>query len=35
MGHTGSVSRLLVAVAKDPTTMRELEKLAKLLKCDT
>jgi hypothetical protein len=35
MGHSGSVSRLVAAAAKDPQTMRELAKLAKLLKCDT
>ena len=35
MGHSGSVSRLVVAAAKHPPTVRELEKLGKLLKCDT
>ena len=35
MGHSGSVSRLVVAAAKHPSKMRELERLAKLLKCDT
>jgi hypothetical protein len=35
MGHSGSVSRLVVAAAKHPPIMRELEKLAKLLKCET
>ena len=35
MGHPGSVSRLVVAAAKHPPTMRELEKLKRLLKCDT
>jgi REP element-mobilizing transposase RayT len=35
MGHSGSVSRLVVAATKHPPTMREVEKLTKLLKCDT
>jgi len=35
MGHSGSVSRLVAAAAKHPPTMRELAKLAILLKCDT
>lgn len=35
MGHPGSVSRLVVTAAKHPPTMRELKKLAILLKCDT
>jgi REP element-mobilizing transposase RayT len=35
MGHSGSVSRLVVAATKHPPTMRELEKLERLLKCDT
>jgi hypothetical protein len=32
MGHSGSVGRLVVAAAKHPSTMRALNKLAKLLK---
>ena len=35
MGHSGSVSRLVVAAAKHPRTMRELANLSKLLKCGT
>jgi hypothetical protein len=35
MGHSGSVNPLVVAATKHPPTMRELEKLAQLLKCDT
>ena len=35
MGHSGSVSRLVTAAAKHPKTIRELETLGKLLKCDT
>jgi REP element-mobilizing transposase RayT len=35
MGHSGSVSRLVVTATKHPPTMREVEKLTKLLKCDT
>jgi hypothetical protein len=35
MGHPGSVSRLVVAAVKHSPTMRELEKLSKLLKCVT
>jgi hypothetical protein len=35
MGHSGPVSRLVTAAAKPPPTLRELAKLAKLLKCDT
>ncbi len=35
MGHSGSVSRLVVAAAKHPPTVRKLEKLGKLLKCGT
>jgi putative transposase len=35
MGHSGSVSRLVVAAAKHPRTMRELANLSKLLKCNT
>lgn len=35
MGHPGSVSRLVVTAAKNPPTARELERLAKLLKCET
>jgi len=35
MGHSGSVSRLVTAAAKDPQAMRELAKLVKLLKCDS
>ena len=35
MGHSGSVSRLVVAAMKDRSTIRELEKLVKMLECDT
>jgi hypothetical protein len=35
MGHSGSVSRLVVACGKSVTQTRELEKLKKMLKCDT
>ena len=35
MGHSGSVSRLVMTANKHPQTMRELDKLAKLLKCNT
>ncbi|MEO8615803.1 MAG: hypothetical protein ABI600_11735 [Luteolibacter sp.] len=35
MGHSGSVSRLVATAAKHTPTMEELEKLAKLLKCNT
>lgn len=34
MGHSGSVSRLVAAATKHPPTMRELEKLGNLLKCN-
>jgi hypothetical protein len=34
MGHSGSVSRLVVACGKSVTQTRELEKLEKMLKCD-
>lgn len=33
--HPESVSRLLVAATKHPPIMRKLEKLVKLVKCDT
>jgi REP element-mobilizing transposase RayT len=35
MGHSGSVSRLVMTANKHPQTKRKLDKLAKLLKCNT
>jgi hypothetical protein len=35
MGHSGSVSRLVVACGKSVTQTRELEELKKMLECDT
>jgi hypothetical protein len=35
MGHSGSVSRLVVDSKSDPEASRKIKKLKKLLKCDT
>jgi putative transposase len=35
MGHSGSVSRLVVGSSRDPGMQRKLRKLKKMLKCDT